>query len=103
MAEVVTLVTGIIPPERIQEVIGPYEDALKNGPPPTLEETFLLKAEDRLAILSVWHRRSDLDALLASGEEPFARRLIRGAGGTPDVTIYEVVSRATSGAAEAAD
>jgi hypothetical protein len=28
----------------------------------------------------VWQRRADLDAMLASGEEPFARRLIRSAG-----------------------
>jgi len=34
--------------------------------------------------------------MLASGEEPFARRLIRAAGGSPEVAIYEVVHRATS-------
>lgn len=49
-----------------------------------------------MAILSVWHRRADLDAMLASGEEPFARRLIHSAGGTPQVAIYEIVVRATS-------
>ncbi len=34
--------------------------------------------------------------MLASGDEPFARRLIRSAGGTPEVTIYDVVVHAKS-------
>lgn len=95
MAEVITMVSGQITPDRIHEVIDPYREALAGGPPATLEETFLLRGEgDQLAILSVWHHRTDLDALLASGEEPFARRLIRAAGGTPEVRIFEIVARA---------
>ncbi|MEX0629277.1 MAG: hypothetical protein WEE67_02440 [Chloroflexota bacterium] len=98
MAEVVTLVTGNIAPERAHEVADSYREALRDGPPPDIEETFLLRTDDgRVGILSVWHRRADLDAMLASGEEPFARRLIRGAGGTPEVTIFKIVHRATSG------
>ncbi len=73
MAEVVTIVTGAIPAGREHEVVDPYREAL-----------------------SVWHRRADLEAMLASGEEPFARRLIRGAGGTPDVRIYDIVHRAAT-------
>lgn len=97
MAEVVTIVTGVIAPDRAHEVTDPYQEALRDGPPPALEETFLLRGEGgRMGILSVWHRRADLDAMLASGEEPFARRLIRGAGGTPAVAIHEIVYRATS-------
>ncbi|MGH2450089.1 MAG: hypothetical protein ACRDGE_02225 [Candidatus Limnocylindria bacterium] len=99
MAEVVTIVRGLIQPDRVHEVADPYAEALKDGPPPDLEETFLLKGNGQLAILSVWHRRADLDAMLASGEEPFARRLIRAAGGTPEVLIYEVVARARTGEA----
>lgn len=96
MAEVITIVTGVIDPDRAREVSDPYREGLRDGPPPTLEETFLLRGDgNRMAILSVWHRRADLDALLASGEEPFARRLIREAGGTPDVAIYEIAYRAT--------
>ncbi len=96
MAEVITLVTGLVEPGRAHEVIDPYREALKDGPPPDLEETFLLRGDgSRMAILSVWHRRADLDAMLASGEEPFARRLIREAGGIPEVAAYEVVVRAT--------
>ena len=97
MAEVVTLVAGHIQPDRVVEIAGPYRDALANGPPPDLEETFLLEGDaGQIAILSVWHRRADLDAMLASGEEPFARRLIRSAGGTPEVAIYDVIARSTS-------
>ncbi len=94
MAEVVTLATGRIAPDRFREVSDPYKEALRSGPPQGLEETFLLKADGaELAILSVWRRRADLDAMLASGEEPFARRLIREAGGTPEVRIFEVLHR----------
>ena len=41
MAEVVTLVTGLVEPDRAHELIDPYREALKDGPPPDLEETFL--------------------------------------------------------------
>lgn len=97
MAEVITMVTGQIAPDRVHEVMDPYRQALAGGPPPDLEETFLLQEDGgQLAILSVWHRRADLDAMLASGEEPFARRLIRGAGGTPEVRILEILARSKS-------
>lgn len=95
MAEVVTMVSGRIEANRIREVVEAYEEGVKDGPPPTIEETFLLRDDSgEMAVLSVWHRRADLDALLASGEEPFARRLIRSAGGTPGVRIFEIVARA---------
>jgi hypothetical protein len=95
MAEVVTMVSGTIDPDRSDEVLGTYREALRDGPPPDIAETFLLREEgDRLSVLSVWHRRADLEAMLASGEEPFARRLIRGAGGTPEVRILEILHHA---------
>jgi hypothetical protein len=95
VAEIVTLVSGIVAADRAHEVVDPYREGLESGPPPEIAETFLLREEgDRLSILSVWHRRADLDAMLASGQEPFARRLIRGAGGTPEVRILEVVHQA---------
>jgi hypothetical protein len=95
MAEVITLVSGDVTEDRVDEVIDPYREALREGPPETIAETFLLRDEgERLAILSIWHRRADLDTMLASGEEPFARRLIRGAGGTPEVRILEVIHHA---------
>lgn len=66
--------------------------------PPDRDETFLLTGDaGQVTTLSVWRRRADLDAMRASGEEPFARRLIRSAGATPEVSIYEIVIRATSG------
>jgi heme-degrading monooxygenase HmoA len=97
MANVVSLVRGIVPAERTDDLERAYTQALRDGPPPAIEETFLLKADGgQVAILSVWRGRADLDAMLASGEEPFARRLIRTAGGTPEATIYEVVARSSA-------
>lgn len=52
--------------------------------------------DDRIGILSLWHRRADLDALLASGEEPPARRLIREHGGDPEATFWEVALRGSA-------
>jgi len=54
MAQVVTIVTGHVDPDRAHEVADPYREGLKDGPPPEIEETFLLHGEDgRTAILSV--------------------------------------------------
>jgi hypothetical protein len=91
MAEVISFVTGSIPPERVAELEAAYRDLVHGGPPPALEDTFLVKTDDgRMGILSLWHRRADLDALLESGEEPPARRLIRTHGGEPEATFWDV-------------
>jgi hypothetical protein len=95
MGSVITVVTGQVSPARVQEVVESYREAVGEGLPPGLETTFLVEADPgSLAIISVWHRREDLDAMLATGEEPLARRLIRTAGGTPALTIYGVLARA---------
>ncbi|NJD28270.1 MAG: hypothetical protein FIA92_08225 [Chloroflexi bacterium] len=97
MAEVVSIVTGTVSSDGLQQVADAYRSGLSEGPPPEIEETFLLEADGgRVAILSVWHRRSGLEAMIASGEEPFARRVIREAGGSPEVTVYRIVQRAGS-------
>ena len=97
MAEVITLVTGDIPLNRIEALEEAYRELLHGGLPPTLEDTLLVKAAgDRVGILSLWHRRADLDALLASGEKPPARRLIRKHGGEPEVTIWGVLIRGSA-------
>ena len=94
MAEVITLVASDIPADRVEPLEAAYRDLVERGLGPALEDTFLIKAEgSRLAILSLWRRRADRDARLASGEEPPARRLIRTHGGDPQVTIWEVVIR----------
>lgn len=88
---VLTFVTAQISPERQQEVVDRYSAAVAAGVPPTLRQTFLLAGDgDTLAIASVWHRREDLDELLASGEEPFARRLLREAGGRPEARFFDI-------------
>ena len=95
MAEIVTIVSSVIAPERLADIEQPYREAIEGGLPPGLTETFLLRGEDgRVTIVSVWATRADLDAMRATGQEPLARRLIREAGGTPEVGIHEVVVRA---------
>jgi hypothetical protein len=87
---VLTFVSSRIPPERREEVIRPFAEAVRDGLPPTIRQTFLVVGDDTVAIASVWHQREDLDALLASGEEPFARRVLREAGGDPEARFFEI-------------
>lgn len=91
MPEVVTLVTGVVSEERLDDLAEEYRAGVAAGLPPAIQETFLVEADGgRVGILTIWRRRSELEAMLATGEEPFARRLIRTAGGTPEVTLYRV-------------
>ncbi|HEX7173185.1 MAG TPA: hypothetical protein VF365_11350 [Candidatus Limnocylindria bacterium] len=96
MVEVITIVTGNVPEDRLAELERAYRELMRDGVPPMLEDSFLLRANDgRVAIASLWRRRADLDAMLASGEEPPARRLIRTHGGEPEVTLWEPLVRAS--------
>lgn len=97
MAEVVTHVTGVVQPDGAHQIAEAYRAAVAEGLGPAIEETFLLGADGgRVTIVTVWRRRADLEAMLASGDEPLARRLIREAGGTPGVTVYRIVERAVN-------
>jgi hypothetical protein len=90
---VLSLVTAKIAPERHAEVIDPYGAAIEAGLPPGIRQTFLLVGEDgTLAIATVWESRAALDAMRSSGEEPFARRLLREAGGDPEASFFDVAS-----------
>jgi hypothetical protein len=91
MASVVTMVSAKIAPERVPEVTGPFSAAVRAGLPERRQTTLLRGDGDIWRIVTVWRSREDLDAYLASVDEPFARRLFRKAGGTPEVDIFEVV------------
>lgn len=93
MGAVVTWVSGRVAADRQQEVTGAYAAGIAAGLPPDIDQTMLIRDGDELSIVTVWPRREDLEATLASDEEPFARRLIRQAGGTPSVRIFELVAR----------
>ncbi|MBD0337725.1 MAG: hypothetical protein ICV67_00360 [Thermoleophilia bacterium] len=88
---VLTFVSATIAPEHRDEVIRPFTEGVAAGLPPGLRQTFLLVGEDdTVAVASVWERREDLDAMLASGEEPFARRVLREAGGEPEARVFDI-------------
>jgi len=44
LAEVVRLVTGLVEPDRTHDVVD--REALRDGPPQDLEQTFLLKGRE---------------------------------------------------------
>jgi hypothetical protein len=92
---VLSLVTARISPERQAEVITPYRETISGGLPPAIRHTLLLVGDDdTVAIATVWKSREDLDAMLASGEEPFARRVLREAGGDPTVKFFDIAAEA---------
>jgi len=91
MSSVVSVVRARIAPERAAEVTGPFSEAVRSGMPERRQTSLLRGAGDVWQIVTVWRSRADLAAYLASVEEPFARRLLRLAGGTPEVEVFDVV------------
>ena len=93
MSKVVSYARGVVPPERVKVLKDEYESIAEAGLPDYILQSFLVGSEPgHVAILTVWRSRQELDDYVASVEEPTARRLIREAGGTPEVTFYEVVA-----------
>lgn len=99
MPEVMTYVTGRVGSDRLFQVVERYRAAILDGPPPSIESTYLVEgSEGMVAILTFWRTREDLETMRSSGEEPLARRLIREAGGDPEVRVLRVLaSSAPSG------
>ena len=95
MAATVTFVTGNINPDRVPGVKERYEAAVAAGLPAGMERTYMLQVEPgRVAILSIWRDRDAVEAMIATGEEPLARRLIREAGGDPEPVLWEALASA---------
>lgn len=94
MDPVVTVVSGRVPAERQESVANRYREELARGLPPGIVQTMLYRADDELSILTVWRTREDLEAMIAVGDEPFARRLIREAGGAPVVRVLDLLAGA---------
>ena len=91
MASVVTMVSATIAPERASDVTGPFSKAVRAGMPERRQTSLMRGDGDRWLIVTVWRSRDDLDAYLASVDEPFALRLLRSAGGAPEVEVFELV------------
>ncbi len=92
MANVITMVSARIPAARVPDLTGAFSQAVRAGLPGQRRQTFLLRGEgDLWRIVTVWRSREDLDAYLASVDEPFARRLLRDAGGTPEADVFDVI------------
>jgi hypothetical protein len=93
MSSVVTVVSGLVPIEGHADVVRQYEAAVSEGPPPSIEMTFLLEDEEEMAVFTVWRSREDLTQMRAVGQEPFALRLLRTAGASPSVRVFNVTAR----------
>lgn len=96
---VMSVVSARVASDRRDEVIERYSDVVSQGLPEGIRQTFLLSGEDdTVAVATVWRSRADLDAVRSSGEEPFARRLLREAGGVPEASFFDVVVEAPESA-----
>jgi hypothetical protein len=102
MTMVMSVVRGSVEPARLDEIRLPYESAITAGLPPAIVATYLLTEPNRdVAIATVWRDRAALEAMVASGEEPLARRLIREAGGEPKAEFLDVIAASTNLASNA--
>jgi hypothetical protein len=96
---VLSFVSARIAPERQDEVRRVYAETVGRGLPPEIRETYLLAGDDgTMAVATVWVSREALEALRSSPEEPFARRLLREAGGEPEARFFDVAFEARPGA-----
>jgi hypothetical protein len=93
---VLTFVSARIPTDRQDEVTHAYSEAVAAGLPAEIRQTFLVVDDETMAIATVWHSRHGLDAMLASGAEPLARRLLREAGGDPEARFFDIRAEARS-------
>jgi heme-degrading monooxygenase HmoA len=94
---VLSFVSANVSPERREEVVRSYTDAVAGELGTGVRQTFLLGGEDdTMAIATVWNSREDLDAYIASVEEPLARKMLREAGGEPQATFFDVLVEAQS-------
>jgi heme-degrading monooxygenase HmoA len=96
---VLSLVSARIPAERRAEVVDTYRHTVEADLPRAIRQTFLLASDDgTVAVATVWRSREALDTVRSSPEEPFARRLLREAGGEPEARFFDVVVEAGSDA-----
>jgi hypothetical protein len=99
MSQVMSLVRGHVAGEALDEIRTRYAAGVSGDRPPGLEATWLLARSDgSVAVATIWRDRAAIDAMAATGEEPFARRLIREAGGTPTVEFFDVLEGSGTGA-----
>jgi hypothetical protein len=92
-----SLVSAKIAPERQADVAEAYRGMVETNLPPVMRETFLLVADDgTVAIATAWNSRAALDAVRSGPEEPFARRVLREAGGDPKARFFDIVAEAAS-------
>ncbi|MDG4892716.1 hypothetical protein P9272_03835 [Mesorhizobium sp. WSM4976] len=92
MGRVISIVEGDVALEQIPALIEAYKNLIDSGLPPSIVQSFLVqRSHDHVAIITVWRTREDLQAMIDSGGEPVARRLIREAGGQPQANFHDVL------------
>jgi hypothetical protein len=96
VAPILSFVRGVVPAAAVGDVVERYRAGLADERPEGLEASWLLRGADgTVAVATLWRDPAALDALRASGEEPFARRLIREAGGSPSAEFFDVLESAS--------
>jgi heme-degrading monooxygenase HmoA len=102
VTQVLSMVAGTVPPERVAGLRAAYDQLVAGGFPDGLVETSLCRGQDdEWMVVTLWRDRAALVALRASGEAPAAVRLFTDAGARPRVGIFDVTATAEPQAAGA--
>ena len=89
----VTIVEGVIEPDRERDLRSAWEDK-STVLPEGLIESSLLRAEDGAwRIVTVWESRAAVMAMRASGAPPAALVMFERAGAEPSVSMWTVEGR----------
>jgi len=89
------MVRGTVPAPAVPALIDAYRAATADPPPAIVWTELLTTATGSVAIVTTWRDREALEEMLASGQEPLARRLVREAGGEPTVEIFDLSATAS--------
>lgn len=92
--EVLSEVSGTVPPEREHELVAAYRELVGRPLPAGLVRTELLSGPDgRWRVQTLWRDRAAFDAVRASPKLRRAPQLFEEIGVQPELTIFEVPVR----------
>jgi heme-degrading monooxygenase HmoA len=91
----VTIVEGLVDPEREDDLRSAWEDKPAVLPPGFIESSLLRADAGMWRIITVWQSKEAVMAMRASGERPAALVMFERAGAEPSVSMWTVEGRAS--------
>lgn len=97
--KIMTVVKGLVPPDRREAFEAAYREVTGPGLPPGLELSFLVRGAGGTGsymIETIWSSREALEAMRAS-TKPRAVALFEDVGVTPEVEVHEIAGSVPPG------